>query len=148
MRHRADAFGAPPRRLRIGGDADRAGDVGGVAVARLDQPVIVAGRKEHHFFRLRRFDDQPRVGTDARASRQHAEVERLEHREGVVRPLDEQDRLPRLDFLSIIERVHDQLIPALGAELQNRNRFIDAAQVGVPLAEHLHRHPRAVFVFA
>src|SRR5947199_9847670 len=25
VRHRADAFGAPPRRLRIGGDADRAG---------------------------------------------------------------------------------------------------------------------------
>ena len=42
----------------------------------------------------------------------------------------------------------DQLIPPLGAEFQNRNRFIDAAEIGVGFAEHLHRHPRAMPVFA
>ena len=110
--------------------------------------MIVAGREEHDLFRLRGFDHLPGVGADARAPREHAEIERFEHREGVVRPLDEQHRLPGLDFVSIIERVDDQLIPPLGAEFQNRNRFIDAAEIGVGFAEHLHRHPRAMPVFA
>ena len=38
-----DAAAAPPRRLGVGGHADRAGHVGGPAVARLHQPVVVAG---------------------------------------------------------------------------------------------------------
>jgi len=127
---------------------DGAGNVRRVAVTGLHQPVVVARREEHHFLGLRRLDHEPRVGADARAPREDAEVQRFQHREGIVRPLDEQHRLPRIDLVAVIQRVHDQLVPALGAQLEDRDRLVDAPQVGVRFAEYLHRHARPVLVFA
>jgi len=42
VRHRSNAAATPPRRLRVGGYADRPRDVGRVAVAGLDEVVVVA----------------------------------------------------------------------------------------------------------
>jgi len=90
--------------------------------------VVVARRKEHHLFGLRRLDHAPRVGPDARAPREHTEVHRLEVGECVVGTLDQQHRLPRVDFLAVVQRVYDQLVPPLGAEFQDGDRLVDAAE--------------------
>ena len=65
---------SPTTSLRIGRDADGAGDVRRIAVAGLHQPVIEARREEHHRLRPRGLDDQPGVGGDAGPPREHAEV--------------------------------------------------------------------------
>src|SRR5207237_9310187 len=84
------------------------------------------------------------IDTHARPSGQHAEVERLEYRECIVRPVDEQHGLPRLHLFAVVQRVYDELVPPLGAQFENRDRLIDAAQKGVRFAEHLHRDSGAV----
>ena len=61
VRHRADAAAAPPRRLLVGGDADRradhpARDVGGIPVARLHAVMIVARRHEDDRLAVRRLE--------------------------------------------------------------------------------------------
>ena len=63
MRHGADAAAAPPRRLRVGGDADRgsgdrAGDVRRVPVPRLDAVVVVPGGKVTMFFAALMFGEE------------------------------------------------------------------------------------------
>ena len=77
--------------------------------------MIVARREEHHFLGFRGLHDFARVRSHARAAREYAKVERFEHREGIVGPFDEEHCLPRLHLFSIIERVHHELVPPLGA---------------------------------
>src|SRR6266550_1450187 len=104
------------------------------------------GRAEHHLLRPGRFHDQPGVGPELRAAGEHTEVQGLEVGERVVRALDEEHRLPRRDLVTVVQRVHFELRPFHAAELEDRDRLIDAAEEGVGLAEHLHRHAWAVVV--
>ena len=60
VRHRADPAAAPPRGLRVGPHADRAGDVGGPAVAGLHEPMVMAGREEQDLLAARGVDDGAR----------------------------------------------------------------------------------------
>ena len=55
--HGAEPAAAPPRGLRVGRDADGAGDVGGVAVAGLHAVVVVAGREVEDRLAARRAHD-------------------------------------------------------------------------------------------
>ena len=61
--------------------------------------------------------------------------------EGVV-ALDREDRLPRLDPVAVVERTHDEVVPAVRAELEDRDRLVHTAEQGPVLLEHLHEHPR------
>src|SRR6266480_2453820 len=139
VRHRADAFGAPPRSLRVGRHADRAGDVRRVPVPGLYQPVVVPGWEKHHLLGLGRFHHTAGVGPDLGAAGEDTQVQSLEVGESVVRALDEQHRLPRRDLVAVVQRRDFELRPLHAAELENRDRLIDAAEEGVRLAEHLHR---------
>ena len=104
VRDRADAAAAPPRRLRVGRDADRARDVRGPAVAGLHEPVVVARREEQDRLAARRLDDVADVAHDQRAAREAAEEDRLEVGEQRVVALDRQDRLVRRDRVALVER--------------------------------------------
>ena len=73
--HGAHAAAAPPRGLRVGRDADRAGDVGGVAVAGLHAVVVVAGREVEDRLAARRAHDLAHVARDQRAARERAQVD-------------------------------------------------------------------------
>ena len=146
VRHRADARGPPPARLRIRRNADRAGDVRGISVSGLHEPVIVARRKEHDRLRMRGVDHEPRVRAHARAPREHAEVEGLEMGEHLVRAFDRHHRFPGLDRLAVVERAHRERAPVIGAELEDRDRLIHAAQIRLRLSEHLHRDARGAMI--
>ena len=144
--HGADPLRAPPRRLGVGGDPDGTGDMGGPAVAGLDQPMVVPRGEEHHLLGRGGLDHAPRIGADAGAAREDAEVEGLEVGESVVRPLDQHHRFPRLDLVAIMERVHGEVLPLHRAELEDRDRLVHAPQEGVRLAEDLHRDAGSVSV--
>ena len=128
MRDGADAAAAPPGGLRVGRDADRAGDVGRVAVARLHAVVVVARREEEDRLPARRLDDAADVGRDQRPAGEHAQVARLQVGEERVVALDRHHRLPRRDLVAVVERVHGQLVPVVGAELEDRDRLVHPAE--------------------
>ena len=151
VRHRADPAAAPPGGLRLRGDADLgaddlAGHVGGVAVAGLDAVVVVAGRHEDDRLAVRGLQHAHDVAGDQRPPREHAEVDGLEMGEARVVALDPQHGLVRVDRVAVVERVHGQVVPVVGAELQHRDRLVDPAEVRVPLLEDLHHHARAAVV--
>ena len=151
VRHRADAAAAPPGRLRVGGDADlgadhRAGDVGRVAVAGLHAVVVVARGHEDDRLAVGRLDDPRRVRRDQRAPGEHAEVDRLEVREERVVALDRHHRLPRLDPVAVVERVDGERLPVVGAELEDRDRLVHAAEHRLVALEDLHHDARAAAV--
>ena len=79
--HGAHAAPAPPRRLRVGRDADRAGHVGGPTVAGLHEPVVMAGREEEDGLAVRRLDHGLDVAHDQRAPRHATQVDRFQMRE-------------------------------------------------------------------
>ena len=113
VRHGADAPAAPPRRLRVGGDADgrlehRARDVCGVAVAGLHAVVVVARGHEDDRLAVRRFEHARDVRGDERAPGQDAEVHGLQVGEERVVALDRHHRLPRLDPVAVVEGVHGE----------------------------------------
>ena len=56
--------------------------------------------------------------------------------------LDRHHRLPRARLVAVVERVDGQLVPVVGAELEDRDRLVHAAQHGVLLLEDLHDHAR------
>ena len=95
MRHGADAAPAPPRGLRVGRDADRAGHVRGPAVAGLHEPVVVASREVEDRFAAGRAHHRGDVAHDQRPPRQRAEIDGLQVREQAVVALDRHHRLPR-----------------------------------------------------
>ena len=151
VRDGADAAAAPPRRLRVGGDADlgadeRPGDVRGVPVAGLDAVVVVAGRHEDDRLAGGRLEHTGDVGRDQRPPREHAEVDGLEVREQGVVALDRHHRLPRLDPVAVVERVDGQRVPVVGAELEDRDRLVHPAEHRVVLLEDLHDDPRVASV--
>ena len=74
----AGALAAPPGGLGIGGNPDRARDIGRVPVSRLHQVMIVASRKEDDLFALGGIDHPPHVGGDLGAAREDAQVDGLQ----------------------------------------------------------------------
>ena len=130
VRHRAHPAPAPPRGLRVGRDADRARDVRGVAVAGLHAVVVVARREVEDRLAARRAHDLAHVARDQRAARERAEVDGLEVAEERVVALDRHHGLPRLDLVAVVERVHDELVPARlpGAVGAERARCTRAAR--------------------
>ena len=113
VRHGADAPAAPPRRLRVGRDADRPRDVGRPAVAGLHEPVVVAGGEEQDRLAGRGLDDGADVAHHERPPGQAAEVDRLEVGEAGVGPLDRHHGLPRRDRVALVERADLELAPAV-----------------------------------
>ena len=77
-------------------------------------------------------------------------------REGAVVAFDRQHRFVRRDAVAVVERVHPQILPAVdpaavcgvisGAEPQNRQGFVDAAEHGGAALEDLHANARMVSV--
>ena len=74
---------------------------------------------------------------------EHAEVDGLEVGEERVVALDRQHGLPRLDPVAVVERVHGERVPVVRAELQDRDRLVDAAEHRVVALEDLHHDARA-----
>ena len=109
MRHGAHSLAAPPGRLGIGGNADRARDVSGISVARLHQVMVMTGREEDDLLALRRLDNSPDIGGDLCPPRQHPEVHRLQAGEQRVVALDRHRRLPGCDLVAVVEGMHPQL---------------------------------------
>ena len=145
VRHGPDAAAAPPRRLRVGRDADRPGDVRRPAVAGLHQPVVVAGGEVQDRLAPRGLDDLADVAHDQRAPRQAAEVDRLEVGEERVVALDRHHRLPRRDLVALVERADLERRPsrltqrpsaaaAARALLEHRDRLVDRRRASTPCA--------------
>jgi len=61
-------------------------------------------------------------------------------REAAVVALDRHHRLPRLHLVALVERLHLEGAPVVGAELEDGDRLVDAAQHRVLLLEDLHHH--------
>ena len=97
-----DAAAAPPARVGVGRHADRAGLVGRPPVARLHEPVVVAGGEEEDRLARRRLDDGADVAHHERAARQGAEVHGLEVGEEGVVALDRHDGLVRRDRVGLV----------------------------------------------
>ena len=143
---------SPPARLGVGRDPDRAGDMGGPAVAGLDQPVVVARGKEENRFAGGGLDHTADVGHHQRTPRERPQVKGLEMGEEAVVALDRQHRLPGLDPVALRERRHPQIRPAVApaavrrpparAEIEDRQRLVDPAEQAAVLGKGLHRHPR------
>ena len=108
----ADPAPAPPGRLGVGGDADRAGDVGAPAVAGLDQPVVVAGGEVEDLLAAGRLDDLGDVAHDQRAAGQRAQVDGLQVGEHGVVALDRHHRLAGGDAVALLQRVDLEAVPA------------------------------------
>ena len=147
VRDGAHALAAPPRRLGVGGHADRAGDVRGPAVAGLHLPVVEARGEVEDRLAAGRLDDVAHVAADQGAAREHAEVERLEVGEEAVVALDRQHRLPRLDLVAVVQGAHLQPVPpglpravagaagpsrASGSRSPRRRRRAPSARAGRP----------------
>ena len=152
MGDRADAFAAPPGCLGVRGDADRrpddlAGHVRGVAVARLDAVMIVPGGHEDDRLAVRSLEHAHHVRRDQRSAREHAEVERLQLRERGVVPLNRQHRFVRLNAVTVVEGVDGQIVPVRGAELEDRDRLVDATEMSMALLEDLHHDARPAAIF-
>ena len=154
VRDGADPAAAPPRGLRVGRHADRAGDVRAPAVAGLHQPVVVAGREVEDLLAARRLDDLEDVAHDQRAARQRPQVDGLEVGEQAVVALDRHHGLARGDLIALAERVDLELVPAgdpaavvglaARAQLEDRDRLVDAAEHRLLLLEDLHRDARVM----
>ena len=156
VRHRAEPATAPPGGLRVGGHADRAGDVGGVAVAGLDAIVVVPRREVEDRLAAGRVHDLAHVRRDQRAPREAAEERRLEVAEQPVVALDRHHGLPRRDLVAVVEGAHVERVPAVDplavralaarALAQDRDRLVHAAQHGVLALEDLQQDRRVVAV--
>jgi len=116
--------------------------VRGVAIAGLHHPVVVAGGEEHHVLRLCRLDHATGVGADPGAAGEDAEVECLEVGELVVRSLDLEHDLPGRDRVAVVQCAHLEGRPVVAAELEDRDRLVDAAEERVMLGVDLHGHAR------
>jgi hypothetical protein len=56
----------------------------------------------------------------------------------VVGSLDLEHHFPRRDRIAVVQRAHLQRRPVIAAKLEDGDRFVDAAEQGVLLGEHLH----------
>ena len=116
--------------------------MGRVAVAGLDAVVVVTRREEEDRLAAGRLDNPPDVRGDERAAGEHAQVAGLQVGEERVVPLDRHHRLPRGHIVAVVERVHRQLVPVVGAELEDGDRLVHPAEHRVLLLEDLHDHAR------
>ncbi|GBD46580.1 hypothetical protein HRbin41_01408 [bacterium HR41] len=152
VRHRSHSPPAPPRRLRVGRDTERPSDVRRPTVTGLYKPMVVAGREVEDRLAARRLHDLANVAHDQRPPGQAAQIDGLEMGEERIVALDQQDRLPGLDLVALVKRPHFELVPtvlpaAVGkapsrAELEHRDRLVDATQHRAVLLKHLHRDAR------
>ena len=148
MRHGPEARPAPPRRLLVGRHADLrsdylAGDVRGISVAGLHAMVIVARGHEDHVLAVRGPQHVDDVRRDQGAASERAEVDGLEMREGRVVALDRQDRLVRRNLVAVVERMDRQRVEVFGAQLEDREGLVHAAEMRMALLEDLHHAPAA-----
>ena len=104
--------------------------------------VIVPRRHEDDRLAVGGFQDLHDVGGDERTSSEDAEVRGLQMCEQRVVALDRHHRLPRLDAVALVERVHGEHVPVVRAELQDGDRLVHSTEVGVVLLEHLHDDAR------
>ena len=91
---------------------------------------------------VRRLDDAAHVRRDQRPAREHAEVDGLEVAEERVVALDREHRLPRRDQVAVVQRAHLEVVVAVRAELQDRDRLVHPAEHRLLLLEHLQQHAR------
>ena len=86
---------------------------------------------------------QLRVRADARPPTERAEAKRLEMAERFVRAFDGEHGVPALEAVALVERVHGERAPVVGAQLEQRDRFVDPAHPAFVLAGELHQDVRA-----
>ena len=108
--------------------------------------VVVPCRHEDDRLAVRGEQHALRVGRDQRSPGQDAEVHGLEMPEDGVVALDRHHRLPRLDPVAVMERGDLERVPVVGAELEDRDRLVHAAEQGVPALEDLHQDMRVMAV--
>ena len=142
----ADPFAPPPGGLGVGGDADGPGDVCGIPITGLHQPVIVPCWKEHDVLGSRGVDDSAGVGADPGAACEDTEVKRLEVGELIVGPFDLEHDFPGGDGVAVVQGTDGEGAVVIAAELEDRDGLVDAAEERVGLAEHLHGDPRRVAI--
>src|SRR3954466_15213456 len=106
MWNRPDSRAAEERRLRIGRNGCRAAGIRRVAITGLRTPEILPCAEEQYRLRSRRLDEPGRVRADSRPPAEHAEIEGLEMREALVRPLDGHHRIPGLELIALVQRAH------------------------------------------
>ena len=140
MGNGAETETAPPGGLRVRGYRRRASHMRGVAIALLQRPVVVPGGEEQHLLRARRVHNPARVGEDAAAASQNAEIERFEVRERIVGAFDGHHGLVGRDGVAVVQRAHCQRGPVVAASLEDGDGFIDPADPARSLAEDLHQY--------
>ena len=141
MGNRAETETAPPGGLRVRRYRRRASHMRGVAIALLQRPVVVPGGEEQHLLRACRVHNPARVGEDAAAASQNAEIERFEVRERIVGAFDGHHGLVGRDGVAVVQRAHCQRGPVVAASLEDGDGFIDPADPARGLAEDLHPYP-------
>ncbi len=108
--------------------------------------VVVPRRHEDQRLAVRRLEHVHDVRRDQRAPRERAEVDGLEMGERGVVAVDRQHGLVRLEALAVVERVDLERVEPVGAELEDGDRLVHAAQIRVALLEDLHQHLRVAAV--
>ena len=156
VRHRPDPPAAPPRGLGVRGDPDGPGHVRRPAVARLHEPVIVAGREVEDGLAVGRVDHLADVAHDERAPCQAAEVDGFQVREEGVVAFHGHNRLPRLDRIPLVQGTDLDLVPAVAppaprlqaarAPAQHGDRLVDAPENRGLALEDLHEDARMVIL--
>ena len=108
--------------------------------------MVVPRRHEDDRLAVRGLEHVHDVRRDQRPPRERSEHRRLEERERRVVPFDLHDGLVRLDAVAVVERAHLELVELVGAELEDRDRLVHAAEPRVLLLEDLHDDARAPLV--
>ena len=100
----------------------------------------MARREEEDLLAVRGLHDLAHVVHHERAPCHAAQVDGLEVGEQAVVALDCHHRLVRLDLVALVERVDVEPAPVVRAQLEDRDRLIDATQQRMLLLEDLHHH--------
>src|SRR5579885_1341824 len=151
MRNGAHAARTPPLRVCIRRNAQRTGDVCGVAVPGLHQMMIEACGKEEHLLARGSVDDGARIGGDSRAPAEHAQVTGFQMREQRVVAFNRHYSLVGRSAVAVAQRAYGQGVPSVfprspvppaRTEPQNRDRLVDTADDRVAALKDLHAHDR------
>ena len=120
----------------------------GPSVTRLNEPMVVTRGEIQNRLSPGGLDHLSHVAHDQRPARKTSEIDGLEMGEQRIVALDVHDALVRRDRVALVKSANGQLGPAgyplpllvvpAGAELQNRDRLVDAPQHRIPLLEYLH----------
>src|SRR6202165_1774782 len=110
--------------------------------------MIVASWKEDDLLALRRVNDPADVSGDLGAAGEDAQVDRLEPGEEGILALDRHHGFPWRHLVAVIEGVYAELGEILGAELEDGDRLIHAADHGLLLLKELHQRVGVALVSA